>query len=165
MTKIFSRAKEVAVGLTERGILVLSEGGSERVVVTPPYSGLYPDMSSLLDASSDKLFRANKKELQSMIQLVNITSDMKQVRFSQTNNNLELYATKSQIETDLVLNNVEIYKEFEDINFNAAFFNDCVSAVDGDNVVISNANERMKAYRIDNDDRPESYCLVQALSG
>ena len=165
MTKIFSRAKEISIGLTERGILVLSEVGSERVVVSPPYSGQYPDMSRLIDESSVRRFRANKKELQNMIQLVNITSDMKQVRFSQTNNSLELYATKSQIETDLVLDNVEIFKEFDDINFNADFFNACVTAVDGDSVIISNANERMKAYRIDNDEQQESYCLLQAISG
>ena len=122
-------------------------------------------MSRLIDESSVRLFRANKKELQNMIQLVNITSDMKQVRFSQTNNSLELYATKSQIETDLVLDNVEIFKEFDDINFNADFFNACVTAVDGDSVIISNANERMKAYRIDNDEQQESYCLLQAISG
>ena len=164
MTKIFSRSKEISIGLTERGILVLSEVGSERVVVSPPYSGKYPDMSRLIDESSDKLFKANKKELQNMLQLVNITSDMKQVRFSQVNSSLELYATKSQIETDLVLNNVEIFKEFDDMNFNAEFFGACVAAVDGDDVIISNANERMKAYRIDNDERQESYCLVQALS-
>jgi len=164
MTKMFSRSKEISIGLTEKGVLVLSEVGSERVVASPPFSGNYPDMSKLIDDSTYKLFKANKKELQNMIQLVNITSDMRQVRFSQTNNNLELYATKSQIETDLVLNNVEIFKEFDDLNFNADFFIDCVSAVNGDDVVISHANERMKAYRIDNDERQESYCIVQALS-
>jgi len=164
MTKIFSRSKEVSIGLTARGILVLSEADSDRVVVTSPFNGQYPDMSRLIDESSDKLFKANKKELQNMIQLINITSDMKQIRFSQVNGSLELYATKSQIESDLVLNNVEIFKEFDDINFNAEFFGACVAAVDGDDVIISNANERMKAYRIDNDGRQESYCLVQAIS-
>ena len=166
MTKIFSKSKEISIGLTDRGLLVLAEEGSDRVLLTPPYNGQYPDMSRLVDIStSAKFFRSNKKELQKMLQLVDITSEMKQVRFSQMNGSVALYATKSQIETDLVLNNVEVFAEFEDVNFNAEFLGVCVNAVDGTEVLISIVNEKMKAYRIENEDRSESYCLVQALSG
>ena len=164
MTKIFSRAKQISIGLTERGILVLSEEGSDRVLVTSPFNGEYPDMSRLVDATSDKFFRVNKKELQKMLQLIDITSDMKQVRFSRVNGSIALFATKSQIETDLVLSSVEVFKEFEDINFNAEFLGACVTAIDGTEVLISNANEKMKAYRLENEERSESYTLVQALS-
>jgi len=165
MTRAFSRAKEISIGLTERGILVLSEVGSEKVVVSPPYSGSYPNMSKLIDGSFDKLFRANKKELQNMTQLVNITSEMKEIRLSQVNSSLELHATKSQIETDLVLNDVQILEEFPDIHFNAEFFSICLAAMDGDAVVISNSKEedKEKSYRIENEERSQSYCLVQAV--
>jgi hypothetical protein len=163
MIRAFAKSGEISIGLTDRGTLVLNEIGSERVVVIPPYNGQYP-FSKLTDEVSEKLFRSNKKEIQNMIQLVNITSDMNEVRLSKVNSSLELYATKAQIETDLVLNNVEIFKEFDDINFNADFLSTCMSAVEGDSIIVSNFNERKNAYRIYNDERQESYCIVQSIS-
>jgi hypothetical protein len=160
MIRAFSKSGEISIGLTDRGTLVLNEVGSEKVVVIPPYNGQYP-FSKLTDEVSEKLFKSNKKEIQNMIQLVSITSDMNEVRLSKVNSSLELYATKAQIETDLVLNNVEIFKEEE----NADFLSTCMSAVEGDSIVVSNFNERKNAYRIDNDDeRQESYCIVQSIS-
>ena len=164
-TKVLSKAKEISIGITERDILVVSEEGSERIVSTPPYQGKYPDLSFLADAEPKVIFKVPKKDLQDMLNLVDVTSDMKEIQFALVEGTVAVYASKAQIETDLFLEGAEVGNDFKKMSFFTDSFRSCVSAVNGNDVVVSMVNDKARAYSVDNGDRTEPYTFVQAISG
>ena len=90
---------------------------------------------------------------------------MKEIQFALVEGTVAVYASKAQIETDLFLEGAEVGNDFKKMSFFTDSFRSCVSAVNGNDVVVSMVNDKARAYSVDNGDRTEPYTFVQAISG
>jgi len=138
LAKVFNKSTSLSMGITSNEVVVITELDGTRVLATPQFNGLYPDVAELVDTDKNKVFTVSRKRILDMCKLSSHMTDSGLMCFQGIDGDLRVHFPKTQsVDGELYLDGASIVKDFPKIYFNVRFVVNCLNVLDDDEVMFS----------------------------
>jgi len=159
VSRLFSNT-DIQIGLSNQQQLIMSDGPT--LISTRISNEKYPStIHTLAETEGELLFTANKSRLLETFRLANQTTKEDMVGISGTTEGLDIYIPKAVIEAELVIEDVEIVKEFTRTYFSLPFLIKCISAFEEETINVEILSQCNGAFRIGTG--TEEFTVLQSI--